>query len=314
MPKIPPLAQRRNPFRGGYQRPQEPTQSQLRVRQIQENLVEEGSNDQIEEELVDPESAMYIRELTEDWADLNHVINSAFNPMKNTSSNKTHPEEIWVETRTANNQTVHWLADTGSPRSFLTLEKAKEILKNNTKLALQRYKSNTQYRCFNNNNIKVEGTLKLTLQSASSTARNCQVLVVQHRTNNLMGRDILQKLGIALQQRPKQSPGNNINSISHIETEKNIIIWVLRKYPHLCSRIAKSKNHIAQSNFKQNHTPNQQKGRRVPLYLLEKVEIELDKLIQDKQIIKLEKCPDDLFVSPLVITVKKDESVKHALD
>ena len=74
-----------------------------------------------------------------------------------------------------------------------------------------------------------------------------------------MGRDILQKLGIALQQRPKQSPGNNISSISHIENEKNIINWVLRKYPHLCSQIGKSKNHIAKSIFKQNYTPNQQK-------------------------------------------------------
>ena len=88
-----------------------------------------------------------------------------------------------------------------------------------------------------------------------------------------MGRDILQKLGISLQQRPKQSPGNNIKSISHIEIEKNIIKWVLRKNPHLCTRIGKSKNHIAKSILKQNHTPNQQKGRRVPLHLLEKVEL-----------------------------------------
>ena len=44
------------------------------------------------------------------------------------------------------------------------------------------------------------------------------------------------------------------------------------------------------------------------------MERELDKLIQDKQIYKLEKCPDDLFVSPVVITVKKDNSLKIALD
>ena len=33
-----------------------------------------------------------------------------------------------------------------------------------------------------------------------------------------------------------------------------------------------------------------------------------------QEIIKLEKCPDDLFISPVVITVKKDKSVKIALD
>ena len=36
--KKPPLPQRRNQPRGGCRRPQGPTQSQLRVRQIQENL------------------------------------------------------------------------------------------------------------------------------------------------------------------------------------------------------------------------------------------------------------------------------------
>ena len=44
------------------------------------------------------------------------------------------------------------------------------------------------------------------------------------------------------------------------------------------------------------------------------MELELKKLIDDGQIIKLEKCPDDLFISPVVITVKKDKSVKIALD
>ena len=129
-----------------------------------------------------------------------------------------------------------------------------------------------------------------------------------------MGRDILQKLGITLQQRHMRSPGNYINSISHIKTEKNIIKWILRKYPYVCSRIGKSKNHIANSILKENHTPIQQKGRRVPLHLLEKVEFELHKLIQNKQITRLDKCPDDLFVSPVVIAVKKDKSVKLALD
>ena len=73
------------------------------------------------------------------------------------------------------------------------------------------------------------------------------------------------------------------------------------------------KNHIAKSIFKQNHIPNQQKGGRVHLHLPEKVEIELDKIIQDKQIIEIENCPDDLFVSPVVIKVRKDKSIKLAL-
>ena len=44
------------------------------------------------------------------------------------------------------------------------------------------------------------------------------------------------------------------------------------------------------------------------------MENELQKLIEDKQIIRLEKCPDDLYISPVVITVKRDKSIKIALD
>ena len=82
----------------------------------------------------------------------------------------------------------------------------------------------------------------------------------------------------------------------------------------MCTRLGRSKNHIAKPLFRQNYISSQHKGRRVPLHLLDKVELELKKLIDDGQIIKLEKCPDDLFISPVVITVKKDKSVKSVLD
>ena len=58
----------------------------------------------------------------------------------------------------------------------------------------------------------------------------------------------------------------------------------------------------------------QQKGRRIPRHLQEKVEAELNKLIDQKHIIKLEKCSDKQFISPIVITVKEDQTVKLALD
>ena len=66
--------------------------------------------------------------------------------------------------------------------------------------------------------------------------------------------------------------------------------------------------------MKKEKMPTQHKGRRVPLHLVEKVEHELRKLIEDKQTIRLENCPDDLFISPVVITVRKDKSIKIALD
>ena len=150
------------------------------------------------------------------------------------------------------------------------------------------------------------------LKSGSWNAKNCRILVVDNKTNNIMGRDVLAKLGITL--KAEKPHGKQVHTIRNIQTEKNIIKWIFQKYPHLCTRLGRSKNHIAKSLFRQNYTPSQHKGRRVPLHLLDKVELELKKLIDDEQIIKLKKCPDDLFISPVVITVKKDKSVKIALD
>ena len=71
---------------------------------------------------------------------------------------------------------------------------------------------------------------------------------------------------------------------------------------------------MAKPTMKKDFKPVQQKGHRVPLHLLDKVEAELKKLKQDKQIIRLDKCSDEHFKSLVVITVKHDKSVKIALD
>ena len=52
----------------------------------------------------------------------------------------------------------------------------------------------------------------------------------------------------------------------------------------------------------------------VPLHLNDKVEKELMKLIEDKQIVKHGKWSDEYFLSPVVITIKSDNSFKPALD
>ena len=78
--------------------------------------------------------------------------------------------------------------------------------------------------------------------------------------------------------------------------------------------MGRSKNRVAKSEFKQYLKPTKHKGRRVPIKFIDKVEKELEKLIEDKQIIKLEKCSDEYFISPVVITVKSDNSIKIALD
>ena len=67
-------------------------------------------------------------------------------------------------------------------------------------------------------------------------------------------------------------------------------------------------------NLKPNAKPVQQKARPIPLHLQAAVEKEIQKLIDSGHIEKLEEVPEDTFISPAVITVKKDKSVKIALD
>ena len=127
-----------------------------------------------------------------------------------------------------------------------------------------------------------------------------------------MVRDVLSKLGLTLTQ--QQTEGKKFFNINENKIEQNITKWIFKKYPHLCTRLGRSKNRIAKSIMKKEKTPTLHKGRRVPLHRVEKIKHELQKLIEDKQIIRLEKCPDDFFISPVVITFKKDKSIKIALD
>ena len=161
-----PLPARKPMQRGPYQRPQRQS-SQLKVRQIQEQLITEEEQEDEEVESVDPESALYIKELSEDWADINHIAQEIFSEVKNTQLNTSLTKEIWVETVTANNLKIQRLAETGYPRTFVSKEQANTIMANNPKIQLQPYKSQTKYKCFNNNNIKIEGELSLTLCSGS---------------------------------------------------------------------------------------------------------------------------------------------------
>ena len=66
--------------------------------------------------------------------------------------------------------------------------------------------------------------------------------------------------------------------------------------------------------MKDNAKISLQLGRRIPIQLQEQVDKEIEKLLKNGHIEKLYKIQDDVFIQPTVITVKKDKSVKIALD
>ena len=221
----------------------------------------------------------------EDWSSVNTVRPTGPNTVNNVALSKESGAEFCVNTK-YNDPKLDWLADTGSPRSFIQYSKAQEIVDIHPESKITNFKEKTRYKCFNNQEIKILGVLQITLKSGAWTARNCNILLVNNLPQNVMGRDILRQLGIQLT--ATKPTGKTIGLIPDISTEQNIIKWIFKKYPHLCTRLGRSKNHMAKSIFKENLTPTQHKGRRKPLLLLERVEQELEKLIEDKQIIRLE--------------------------
>ena len=60
--------------------------------------------------------------------------------------------------------------------------------------------------------------------------------------------------------------------------------------------------------------PIQVKGKRIPIHLLPKVKLSLEQLLRDDHIEKLSTRSEGCFISPIVITAKRDVSIKLALN
>ena len=67
-------------------------------------------------------------------------------------------------------------------------------------------------------------------------------------------------------------------------------------------------------NLKPNAKITQQKGRRVPIQVQDSADAEVKRLLKEGHIEKIDEIKDDVFIQPTVISVKKDRSVKIALD
>ena len=164
-------------------------------------------------------------------------------------------------------------------------------------------------KTFSNEPIHTLGILQTSIQSNNWYANPIEIQVVTDGHCPLLGRDLSPALELSIQQ------SNNQTTINLVEQEYCLIKkQIAIDFPDLISRIGKSKVHMVCSKFHRNYTPSHQKGRRVPINLLDKVSDELMKLSEQGHFEKLQECSDKNFISPIVITVKKDKSVKLALD
>ena len=170
-------------------------------------------------------------------------------------------------------------------------------------------KTYPQLRNFSNEPIQVEEKIQFPITSNGWTCDSESFTVVAGGLKSLIGRDLFDQLGLAATQSTSQK-GNRVNNISSPEFKEQIA----KTFSELISRIGRSKNHVAKSTFHKDFQSSHQKVRRIPINLQEKVNNELKKLLDKKHIINFSSCPDKYFISLIVVTVKKDQTIKLALD
>ena len=89
---------------------------------------------------------------------------------------------------------------------------------------------------------------------------------------------------------------------------------IINKFPDLFGNNETIKDTEIKIQLKLAHFPVKQNARPVPLHLQEDVGRELEQLIKSGHLEKIKHFDEDCFVSPVVITVKSEKSVKIALD
>ena len=197
------------------------------------------------------------------------------------------------------------MIDSGSAISLITKTLANQILRITQSAKWITKREKKDIKTFFNDPIQVLDYLETTVAYKICIDREANLTVVEDGHKIFIGRDLFTSLGLAVvtqQQQPDNGKCvNNIN-ISTCKIKEKIAAH----FPHLVSRIGLSKSHVAISKFHQNFTAKHQKIRRVPINLLPRVTAELERLQNDGHIKKLSSCSDEHFISPIVITIKKD--------
>ena len=201
------------------------------------------------------------------------------------------------------------LVDSASVCTLINESLTDSIISQDTNSKWIREANPKQLKTFPNEPIQTLGILQTSIQNNNWYANPIEIQVLTDGHRSLLGRDLFPALGLSIQQSNNQKRVNQVDQ-EYCPIKKQIAT----DFPDLISRIGKSKVHTVHSKFHRNYTPSHQKGRRVPIDLLDKVSDELKKLPEQEHFEKLQECSDKNFISPIVITVMTDKSVKLALD
>ena len=193
-----------------------------------------------------------------------------------------------------NGRYQNFTIDTGSPVT---------IMPNNPKLYNPRdiKPLKERYQDVNKNEIKFLGKIWADIEDNGKTTKLPILITQRDDITPLLGVNWLKRLPITINKISLDEPTNQSENI-------------YTKFNKLFESNHTIKNIEVKIQIKPGCYPIQQKARPVPYHLQKDVKNELDRLIKSGHLERLETIEEDCFVSPVVITVKKDKTVKIALD
>ena len=139
-----------------------------------------------------------------------------------------------------------------------------------------------------------------------------RILIAKKRTKSIIGGEWLSILKYKMI--PEQKGELEVNLPEKDQEPSVETKQFVKEIPKLFERRRKVKSHKVKLNFKSDAKKTQQKERRIPIQLQKGVDEEIGRLLKEGHIGKINEIKDDVFIQPTVITVKKDRSVKIALD
>ena len=113
----------------------------------------------------------------------------------------------------------------------------------------------TNLRSFTNTPIQNVGTLYCDIECNGWNAGRADLIVVPNNLRGIIGRDLLQWLGMQVNQQPSpRSEGKHVAMIQNLEGQK-LKIEISKNFHNLIKKIGRSKAHTVKSKFRTNVTP-----------------------------------------------------------
>ena len=209
------------------------------------------------------------------------------------------------------------IIDTGSPVSIFAIDELKKIFGKHW-VVVREMIDNERYVDFNRRPLPKLGYMFVSVQVGKTRISKARVLVAKKGSKLIFGRDWLTTLKCSIELRITEGE-NLVNSIycESAESENKLIpeaTKLVEEFPNLFKRRGRVNNYKIKIEMKDDTRVTQQKGRRIPIQMQEQVDNEIQNLLEQGHIQKVNNTKDDVFLQPVVITVKKDRSVKLALD